>query len=950
MGIHAVPRKKPATHDARSPAKEESVLTTPAIVDKATATFRASLGGNNPHHIWAALGLHIEQHLKQRKAVRIADFGVFGVDQDGSPTFTQDLVFLHMTRLSSTSRKGFNCNDNVVDIDPMAVAAEYLQNCSKDLVRAVIASVLAWVTAWAKDGEAMRVEFLPLGEWKCTGERVEFTFSRSFCEEMAAALKAEGLRDAEPSPHSSGNQDEQSQASRKIQDETWSRTGNTQANKENGACNSAEETRAPSPTATSRYKMRAPTRSSIAKQRAPHQRRSTTTPGDQATVKHSKARVAPSRRVEAAKKTAESRRLSFSSAEVDAVTRDIIAVTTRPASRGLRTSKSSHKSVIQLSPRQAETIDRLRKRIINRRSQLVRGLNAVAAVFSSFQDGGASSTELSIALRKLGVKISLAELKEVSAAFAHRKRGLIDTEKLFGALRGPPMSPERLEVVSRVFRCLDPSTSGAICIDELVKFYDVGVLPSVRSGTQTRLDALTSFLNDWRLFTVDDANTITFEAFVAYYQNVSACIEADAEFARFMAQAWRIVDENPSEETQGTQNPAVFQTNSAAPVPTLDLPTASPSSQNRCTVVAPRREVSPAEAWTYLRQLLLPQTGLEGVNRLPTLDNMSRRLCANRILGDGNETMNAKAFGHSLAVLDKRLQPTQIHDLSQLVASQCADTLRGGDTISLKLLYRKLMSVRTQEVIEPVESNSVELFAARTMSRIRAHVFGADSDDGNTGSESHERLKPLEKSLRLSSSNAKESVLAKFELRTGLRKVGIEVTFQELDYLFAYFDVDRDGFIDLNSFLEVLCSGKMPQRTMPRQASKAEVPDPVVAYYTPPTLPATLSSQGTRQRMQTTSRVQPNFRRRNLIHRAIWEPSKPAQPAAIAPTTNALDAERRCRYRAAQRIQTIFRGFRSRQLAAHLRRKLAASHRRVASERRPAKHLVRTALPTAYGF
>ncbi|KAG7400198.1 hypothetical protein PHYBOEH_006737 [Phytophthora boehmeriae] len=339
--------------------------------------------------------------------------------------------------------------------------------------------------------------------------------------------------------------------------------------------------------------------------------------------------------------------------------------------------------------------------------------------------------------------------------------------------------------------------------------------------------------------------------------------------------------------------------------------------------------------------------------------------------------MNVKAFAHALSVLDKRLRPKQIHDLTHFVATYCSEAVSCGEFISLVALYRTLVGTPDESIAaEPVsDSNTVDSYASKTIERIRARLFADSSDCESIGivhPDNLHSLKPIfhkflqKKSPWLSGSND-GSVLSKGELRACLQHIGVDVTYQELDYLFAYFDIDRDGFIDFDLFIDVLgdVSNPLPkliQRPPSRRLStKAEPKAADAAVQELPTLGRTSSLQTVgRKKQQATTRVQqPNYRRSNVIQRAIWDFSTRPRTGSLTEglagrdRSHEIDAERRYRYRAAQLIQSMFRGFRSRQIAMQLRRKVFAQRQRRIEESEPLnvkKRISRTVLGNAYGF
>ncbi|ETP02212.1 hypothetical protein F441_20679 [Phytophthora nicotianae CJ01A1] len=984
--------KKTSLWENDNQTDPEAELTTADIVAKATATFRATLGVNNPEGIWSALGLHIQKQLVRHNAVSITDFGAFGFNQSDEPVFVPDPVFLHMTRLCLASRKrgdqvqpALSEDENVASIEIHEVAAEYLQNCSKDLVKSVITSVLAWVIAWAKDGQELRLSFHPVGEWICDGNSVDFKFSESFLKKLEL-IKLKGDRAKNPESSSDGNHcDNQLEDQYHVDDDPYDVhsivSGATKMSSSSkrlkgqravdiSASSVKEATiRNAAPVTRSRSKLWKPTLSSIAKQLPPHGQRRTRTEAS------AKGTSSNKRRTSSNQKSAANRSRSVSSkidpTDIEAAAKEIVDAvknsrpTTASSTRTCRTNQSA-KTASQPTTQQMETIDRLRKRL--RRTKAVQGLNAIVAVLNPIKTSAVSSTELSLSLRKLGVKISSAELKEIATSFAHEKRGYIDTRKLLDALRGPPLSGERLDLVTRIFRQLDPEWSGSVHIDNLVKHYEVGFLPQVRDGKQSRLEALTEFLQEWACITVATDN-ISFETFAEYYHNVSACIDSDADFAQLIHQTWHIPqDQNQNHDNHSCSGSSNNVATSTSAVASGDF-SAPPLDENILSdtegmMMHSETTTSPGEVWSYLRTLLLfPQNFEDGARRLPTLDNMCRRLGANRVLGDGNERMNIKAFAHALVLLDKRLPYKKAYDLGRYVAAHCCKELGDSETIVLQSLYDQIMTNPNEKTAKELamDSNYVEYYASRAIHRIRARVKELRTSDNATDSSSLVDLTTLEKWLQASSSNG-ESLLLKYELRSALLKVGIDITYHDLDYLFAYFDVDRQGFINYETFLDAL---RNPSHVLPKLTKQKEkqvmIPERACENTTnvqpSNSLISTVSAPPARRRKQLTPREpQPNYRRRNVIYRTIYDQNARPIFTDLSLNLNFLGIERRRRCHAAQLIQTVFRGFRARQIVSQLRRKVAARNCRfntLAQEQQQwlaNKKIHRTALPTAYGF
>ncbi|RLN90015.1 hypothetical protein BBJ28_00006141 [Nothophytophthora sp. Chile5] len=949
LGLAEVLRRLHVTPGNQS---EETELSTPEIVERATATIKASFDVKEAQKIWKALGLHLEHQLRQGKTVKIANFGVLGTSETAEPVFQQDSVFLHSTRLCLASRKRGNRSQPAlssqsepeIDINMAEISVEYAPTCSQELVRSVIVNIIAWVLKWAKDGRKLRLSFLPLGEWVCDGESVDFNFQAEFRRDLVLQAAKEAARQdvGNPSNRSNNHQDEDCgyavDMAAPIASSSTAATSVKQEVQDPADDNAGAFTPPPKRTKAkqngqagcSRYELRAPTFASIARQRPPiTQRRGGTTAVNKAPIGGYKTKpVASNRRVSTPTPSPSSPPSpAISNGDVD-ISREKV----RPG-----------------------TINRIRARLSNRRGHSIRGLNALASIFCTPSSDAILPREIDLALRKLGVKVSAAELRVLAQTFSHRKRGFVNSVKLLGALRGPPLSAGRLDLIARAFHRMDPMCRGVISIDDLRNHYDVSILASVCDGTQSKQEALTAFLQEWQLSGTSSGGVISFETFVAYYH--------DADFELLMRQAWHVsLDEasalNDETTTDGPTVPDSSHEGVATPPspsnplspesgsPPLVTSVSPPQAPMKATGVDTPSDDS-AQSWTYLRTLLLfPQSGQGGGSRPPTLDDMCRRLGANRILGDGNETMNGKAFAHALTLLDKRLLPKKALGLSQLVASGCAEALGGDDSIALVRLYRIIVDNRnglppstgfvTAELTDGSDVVASQTF--KTIERIRSRVLGPRNGDGKAQLEPVIGLSALETSIQGSTAHG-DAFLSKQELRLGLRKVGLDISFLELDYLFAYFDADRRGYIPCEAFLEAVRGTSKPLPPMRKPRSEQAID---TEHHTnrlnagAADLHQSLSTAApciTRRKQRPVTKGQGRiFHRRNLIHRAIWD-----QSGRLAVFTGVLDSpkggdqaagngdtQRSRRNHAAQLIQARFRGFRSRQIATSLRRKAEA--------------------------
>ncbi|GAB9477105.1 Calcyphosin-like protein, partial [Globisporangium polare] len=396
------------------------------------------------------------------------------------------------------------------------------------------------------------------------------------------------------------------------------------------------------------------------------------------------------------------------------------------------------------------------------------------------------------------------------------------------ALRGPLLSGSRLALVRKAFALMDSEGRGVVFIDDLRENYDVSFFPSVRAKKKSKQQALTEFLRQWEENA--DGGRISLDAFVGYYHNVSACITEDSDFELMMRQTWHVSssqhhDFGSDDDEINTQS-ASSSTSSPGPAintqATSTLSSAGVPSKEKTSHGDTRGEVSPTYSdpefamlgrdWRYLQTLLIPTAGVHSNSKIPTVDDVSRRLGANRIWGDGNEVLQRKVFVHALTLLDKQLSTKEALSLAQRVALAAAamsnSTSTGLDgSIGLAALHRWLLSpcVPVAPSGAGNSNNSQPSNSSNVVDRVRNRLLQRISPQGNSGAAdaiaaSHVGLNGLQRCLKLIDTNG-DKRLSKDELKLGLRKFGVDVNFHELDYLFTHFDADRSGCIAMDEFL-----------------------------------------------------------------------------------------------------------------------------------------------------
>lgn len=313
---------------------------------------------------------------------------------------------------------------------------------------------------------------------------------------------------------------------------------------------------------------------------------------------------------------------------------------------------------------------------------------------------------------------------------------------------------------------------------------------------------------------------------LATVQNVSACIPDDSDFELLMRQSWHVMLPEAHQATEwadGSRRPSSRASvsdetgsNSRLPEKTDANVTRQRDREDGDTAASVNETLQQLTSdWQYLQRLLFATANAPSSTnrRVPTVDDLSRKLGANRVWGDGNEFLQVRAFARALTALDRQLVGRDALLLAQRVALSTASA-RGADAASIGLveLHRWLSRQPPSEVSDRTTDSDRRRFdgvfqPGDVVSRVRHRLLqriaasqalrGVAPDMCDTARVG---LNGLQRCLSLLDTSG-DKRLSKDELQVGLRKFGVDVTFHELDYLFTHFDADRSGCISVDEFL-----------------------------------------------------------------------------------------------------------------------------------------------------
>ncbi|TYZ57481.1 hypothetical protein PybrP1_008902, partial [[Pythium] brassicae (nom. inval.)] len=550
-------------------------LATLELITRATAGVRG-LSARGALRVWHALGSYVAAQLVERRCVRIAGFGVFALGAARDPVFLHSADFLRANRVRE--RRHMTIGDAtapIAAVNMSAVAQHHLPGCSKDLVASVVSSVLALAGSLAKQGHALRLSWLPLGEWQCDGDTVAFTFLTEFQAQLTLVGRTAGAVKVGQGVLTTPTADTPVTLYRRNDKSSFVRVVEPRARVLSAAALQAHTktaatvaalARSAAPQSTdhgsrafvgthSSFQKRSLVRASSQQQSAPRaltantSRASTqvTTASTESSrlnsLEQPRARLASRDASKRSTRTAPGDRSSrtappseSASAQSKAAASTRAASTTKTATPppsqawtelSSRTTTTKRATVDELTcsvalisrAQDAEVVVRVKNKLVERCGE--NGLNALQQVLlamDSSGDGLLSPKELRFGLRDLGLEFTASDLSLLVAALDRNRDGSVDLHELLVALRGAPLAGPRLALVRRAFALMDTGGSGVVSADDIRDNYDVSLIPAVRARQKSKQQAL-EFLRHWQEI-CDGSGTdgIRFEAFLEYYQ------------------------------------------------------------------------------------------------------------------------------------------------------------------------------------------------------------------------------------------------------------------------------------------------------------------------------------------------------------------------------------------------------------------------------------------------
>lgn len=149
-----------------------------------------------------------------------------------------------------------------------------------------------------------------------------------------------------------------------------------------------------------------------------------------------------------------------------------------------------------------------------------------------------SMTDFKIAMKKIDIGLSEAEVRMLFDYFNNEHRGSIDSDVFIKIVRSA-LNDRRLILVKQAFAKLDIGGDGAIDAGKVAAQFDAASAPDVISGRSSAEEARIEFLETFDVGG-EIEGMVTLSEFINYYTNIGACVDNDDYFEMMIRTAWHL--------------------------------------------------------------------------------------------------------------------------------------------------------------------------------------------------------------------------------------------------------------------------------------------------------------------------------------------------------------------------------------------------------------------------
>jgi Ca2+-binding EF-hand superfamily protein len=189
-------------------------------------------------------------------------------------------------------------------------------------------------------------------------------------------------------------------------------------------------------------------------------------------------------------------------------------------------------------------VGKFRAKLIQRGARGFIGLQRQFKIMDDDNSKTLDKAEFKKAVKDFRVGVTDEDIGTIWAAFDINGDGTISYDEFVRGVRGP-MNKFRQALCKKAFTILDRDGSGEVDVSDIKGVYNASKHPDVLSGKKTEDEILGDFLETFESHHNLHANrrndqTVTFEEFLEYYNNISASVDSDEYFELMMNNAWNL--------------------------------------------------------------------------------------------------------------------------------------------------------------------------------------------------------------------------------------------------------------------------------------------------------------------------------------------------------------------------------------------------------------------------
>jgi Ca2+-binding EF-hand superfamily protein len=189
-------------------------------------------------------------------------------------------------------------------------------------------------------------------------------------------------------------------------------------------------------------------------------------------------------------------------------------------------------------------VGKFRAKLIQRGARGFIGLQRQFKIMDDNNSKTLDKDEFKKAVKDFRVGVSDEDIKTIWNHFDIDQSGEISYDEFVRGVRGP-MNKGRQALVKKAFQILDRDGSGTVDSSDIKGVYNGSRHPDVLSGKKTEDEILGDFLETFESHHNLHAGrkndqSVSFEEFLEYYNNVSASVDNDEYFELMMNNAWNL--------------------------------------------------------------------------------------------------------------------------------------------------------------------------------------------------------------------------------------------------------------------------------------------------------------------------------------------------------------------------------------------------------------------------